>query len=115
LATGCARCTGSRRRRRAYALDPNYAEIALACATSEHDFGDKAAAKAGYKRAARLEVIGIWGMTRSESLAGAAFKGLDRLKGSLARPAYAATDAEPLKSGEAIVRAKCTCRRRRIQ
>jgi len=92
--------------RRAYTLDPNHAEIALACGMSEHDFGDKAAAKACYERAARLELQGkgLLGIVRSDTLAGAAFEGLGRLKRGLSSPAYTATDAEPVEPGEKVVR-----------
>ncbi len=99
--------------RRAYALDQNDAEIALACGMSEHDFGDKAAAKACYERVARLELKGILGIVPSESLAGSAFEGLDRLKRGLSSPAYTATDAEPLAPGEKVATGKRARRRRR--
>lgn len=99
--------------RRAYALDPNNVEIALTCGMSEHDFGDKAAAKACYEKAARLELKGIMGVVRSDSLAGAAFEGLDRLKRGLSSPAYTATAAEPLAPGEKVVTGKRARKRRR--
>jgi len=99
--------------RRAYALDPNNAEIALACGMSEHDFGDRAAAKACYEKAARLELKGIMGVVRSDSLAGAAFEGLDRLKRGLSSPAHTATETEPLAPGEKVVTGKHARKRRR--
>lgn len=99
--------------RRAFALDPDNAEIALACGMSEHDFGDKAAAKACYEKAARLELKGIMGIVRSDSLAGAAFEGLDCLKRNLSSPAYTATETEPLASGEKVVTGKHARKRRR--
>lgn len=99
--------------RRAFALDPDNAEIALACGMSEHDFGDKAAAKACYEKAARLELKGIMGIVRSDSLAGAAFEGLDCLKRGLSSPAYTATESEPLALGEKVVTGKRARQRRK--
>lgn len=99
--------------RRAFGLDPNHAEIALACAMSEHDFGDKTAAKTCYERAARLELKGVMGVVRSDTLAGAAFEGLDRLKHRLSSPAYTATDETPLAVGEKVVTGKHARKRRR--
>ena len=99
--------------RRAYALDPNNAEIALACGMSEHDFGDKAAAKACYEKTAHLELKGIMGIVSSESLAGTAFEGLDRLKRGLSSMAYTATDAEPLAPGEKVVTGRRARKRRK--
>jgi tetratricopeptide (TPR) repeat protein len=99
--------------RRAYALDPDHAEIALACGMSEHDFGDKAAAKACYEKAARLELKGLMGLVRSDTLAGAAFEGLDRLKRGQPSPAYTATEAEPLAPDEKVVTGKHARKRRR--
>jgi tetratricopeptide (TPR) repeat protein len=68
--------------RQAYALNPNDAEIALARAMSEHDFGDRAAAKEMYERVLALELKGkgTWGIVRSNTWAGAAAEGLDQLK-----------------------------------
>jgi tetratricopeptide (TPR) repeat protein len=99
--------------RRAYALDPNNAEIALACGMSEHDFGDRAAAKACYEKTARLELKGGMGIVRSDSLAGTAFEGLDRLKRGLSSPAYTATEVEPPARDEKVVASKRARRRRR--
>ncbi len=80
---------------------------------SEHDFGDKAAAKACYEKAARLELKGVMGVVRSDSLAGAAFEGLDRLKRGLSSPAYTASEIEPLAPGETVVTGKRLRKRRR--
>ncbi len=99
--------------RRAYTLHPNSAEIALTSGMSEHDFGDKAAAKACYEKAARLELKGVIGIARSDSLAGAAFEGLDRLKRGLSSPAYTASETEPLAPGETVVTGKRLRKRRR--
>ncbi len=99
--------------RRAYALNPNDAEIALACAMSEHDFGDRAVARERYQRAAALELKGVMGIVRSDTLAGAAFEGLDRLKRGLSSPAYTATDSEPLAPDAKVVTAKRPRKRQR--
>jgi len=80
--------------RQAYALNPNDAEIALVRGMSEHDFGDRAAAKEMYERVLALELKGKgrWGLFRSDTWAGAAAEGLDRLKrrksSACALPAY---------------------------
>jgi tetratricopeptide (TPR) repeat protein len=68
--------------RQAYALNPNDAEIALARAMSEHDFGDRVAAKEMYERVLALELKGKgrWGIVRSDTWAGAAMEGLEELK-----------------------------------
>ena len=68
--------------RRAYALNPNDAEIALTRAMSEHDFGDRTAAKEMYERVLALELKGkgTWGIIRSDTWAGAALEGLEQLK-----------------------------------
>ena len=68
--------------RRAYALDPNDAEIALTRAMSEHDFGDRAAAKEMYERVLTLELEGkgTWGIFGSDTWTGAAAEGLELLK-----------------------------------
>ena len=99
--------------RRAFALDPNNAEIALACGMSEHDFGDQAAARACYERVARLELKGIMGIARSDSLAGAAFEGLDRLKRGLSSPAHTATETESPAPHEKVATGRRSRRRRR--
>ncbi len=68
--------------RQAYVLNPNDAEIALTRAMSEHDFGDRAAAKEMYEQVLALELKGkgTWGIIRSDTWAGAAMEGLDQLK-----------------------------------
>ncbi|MDY7079750.1 MAG: DUF1186 domain-containing protein [Chloroflexota bacterium] len=71
--------------RQAYALDPNDAEIALTRAMSEHDFGDRAAAKEMYERVLTLELKGkgkTWEIIHSsdDTWAGAAAEGLEQLK-----------------------------------
>lgn len=100
--------------RQAYALNPNDAEIALTRAMSEHDFGDRATAKAMYERVLALELKGkgTWGIIRSDTWAGAAMEGLDQLKrhkpSPWALPAYdpatgkrtAATVASPTLSSQ---------------
>jgi tetratricopeptide (TPR) repeat protein len=80
--------------RQAYGLNPNDAEIALVLGFSEHDFGDQSAAKEMYERVLALELKGkgTWGITRSDTFAGAAMEGLDLLKrhqpSAWALPAY---------------------------
>ena len=68
--------------RHAYALNPNDAEIALVLGFSEHDFGDHSAATKMYEQVLTLELKGkgIWNMARSDTYAGAAIEGLERLK-----------------------------------
>ena len=67
--------------RQAYTLNPNDAEIALTRAMSEHDFGDRAAAREMYERVLTLELKGkSGGIFRSNTWAGAATEGLELLK-----------------------------------
>jgi len=68
--------------RQAYALNSNDAEIALTRAMSEHDFGDRAAAKEMYERVLALELKGkgTLRIVRSDTWAGAAMEGLEELK-----------------------------------
>jgi hypothetical protein len=74
--------------RQAYALNPNDAEIALTRAMSEHDFGDRIAAKEMYQRVLALELRGkgTWGIVQSDRWAGAALGGLEQLNEHKASP-----------------------------
>jgi tetratricopeptide (TPR) repeat protein len=92
--------------RQAYALNPNDAEIVLVRAMSEHDFGDRGAAKEMYERALALELKGKgrWGIVRSDTWAGAAMEGLEELKRRKPSPwALPAYDPVTGKGTEATV------------
>jgi tetratricopeptide (TPR) repeat protein len=105
--------------RQAYALNPNDAEIALVCAMSEHDFGDRAVAKTMYERVLTLELKGSpWGIVRSDTFAGAAMEGLDLLKkhqpSPWALPAYdPATGRKTMTTVETLTPDKPSRKRRR--
>lgn len=110
--------------RRAYTLNPNDAEIALCRAMSEHDFGDRAAAKEMYQRVLTLELEGkrrMWGIIRSSdgTWASAAAEGLDLLKrhkpSPWALPVYDAKTGQKTQAsvGSPLSRSRKRKRRRR--